>query len=126
MAKLQWTHYALLLPPNRTENRCCLEELLRPSSLQYPDFMPHALYYFTDKHMVQHNRAGTEFHAIWAIFAFFLLSLLFQWGHCRWLLAHPSKPRVLHYVENTYSSSLMIVVMAVCTGILERFAITGL
>jgi hypothetical protein len=124
VAKLHWTNHALLLR-NHSENRCQLE--IPPSATQqlYPDFMPHMLYDFTDKYLVEYDKGGVQFHVIGAMFAFFVLSILFQWTHYQCILANPSMPRVLHYVEYAFSSSLMIMVMAVNMGIVELFAVTG-
>ena len=124
---LHWTNYALL-QMNQTENKCDLKlpspmpEQLRP----YPDLMPHLLYDFTGKYLVKYDKEGLHFQVIWAMFTFFVLSLLFQWAHYYYILANPVMPRVLHYIEYAFSSSLMIMVMAVNVGIVELFAVSGM
>ena len=123
---LRWTNYALLLPPwsNRTENRCDLE--FPRQGLVYPDFMPHVFYDFTDKSLVQYDKPEFKFQVVWAMCSFFLLSILFQWVHYNYLLSNPYMPRVLHYIEYAFSASIMIMVLAVNTGIIELFAVTGM
>ena len=130
VVRLHWTNHALLLLGNSTENKCDLEIPPPPPPqsriMVYPDFMPHALYDFTDKYLVEYDKGGAKFHVVWAMFAFFALSILFQWAHYCYILANPlTMPRVLHYVEYAFSSSLMIMVMAVNVGIVELFAVTG-
>ena len=127
VVKLRWTNYALLLL-NHTDNKCDLEiPLIDSKRTVYPDFMPHVLYDFTDKYLVGYDKGGVEFQVIWAMFAFFALSILFQWAHYYYILANPlTLPRILHYIEYAFSSSLMIMVMAVNVGIVELFAVTGM
>jgi hypothetical protein len=126
VVSLRWTNYALLLPPwsNYTENRCDLE--FPSHGLVYPDFMPHIFYDFTDKSLVQYDKPEFKFQVIWAMAAFFLLSILFQWAHYSYLLSYPYMPRVLHYIEYAFSASIMIMVLAVNTGIIELFSVTGM
>ena len=122
VVRLHWTNHALLLTEN-TENKCGLTPPLQPQA--YPDFMPHYLYDFTNKYLLEYDRGGVEFQIVWAMFAFFALSLSFQWAHYRYILADPTLPRVLHYVEYAFSSALMIMVLSVNVGIIELFAVTG-
>jgi hypothetical protein len=128
VAKLHWTQYALLTANNQSENRCDLATTHSPSPQQlYPDFMPHVFYDFTDTYLVQYDhKESINIHIIWAIFSFFLLSLCFQAAHYYQLRSHSSMPRILHYIEYAFSSTLMIMVMAINTGILDLVAIVEL
>jgi hypothetical protein len=123
VAKLHWTNYALLLA-NHTENKCSLP--IGIPAKQFPDFRDHAVYDFTGKYSVGYDKGGVEFHVVWAVFSFFLLSVLFQFAHHAYILADPRMLRVLHYIEYAFSSTLMIMVMGVNVGIVELFAVTGL
>jgi len=123
VAQLRRTNHALLRL-EQPENKCGLNISTSPKTV-YPDFMPHHLYNFSGKYLIEYNRAGAQFHIIWAMFSFFALSILFQWVHYSYILRNPSMPRVLHYVEYAFSSSLMIMVMAISVGIVELFAVTG-
>jgi hypothetical protein len=145
---LSWTNHALVLADS-SENQCndvtnsfefqatrpgrqtlLLQQL--PSELsrfitpakQYPDLMD--LYDFTGKHLVRYNKPGASIQTTWAMFAFFVISLLFQSAHHCILMNYPTCPRVMHYIEYSISSSLMIMVMAVNVGITELFAVTGM
>ena len=122
-ANLHWTRHALLLQHN-TENKCSLEIPTAPKKV-YPDFMEHNFYNFEDKYLIEYDKGGGKFHVIWAMVAFFALSLVFQSIHYYYLRSHPSMPRVLHYVEYAFSASLMIMVLAINMGIIELFAVTG-
>jgi hypothetical protein len=125
VAQLRWTKHALLLV-NQTENKCHLAIPPLKTQLVYPDFMPHALYDFTGKHLVSYDDDVLEFHVIWAMFSFFALSVLFQWAHYSYILSDPLMPRVLHYIEYAFSSSLMIMVMGINMGIVDLMAVIGL
>ena len=139
---LSWTNHALVLIDS-TENQCndvtdSLEfqvtrqgrqippELSHfiPPARMYPDLMD--LYNFTGKHLVRYNKSGASVQTTWAMFVFFLVSLLFQTAHHFLLRNQPTYPRVMHYIEYSISSSLMIMVMAVNVGITELFAVTGM
>jgi len=125
VAPLRWTKHALLLV-NQTENKCRLAIPPESKRLVYPDFMPHTLYDFTGKYLVEYDAEGVEFHVIWAMFSFFALSVLFQWAHYSHILCNPLMPRVLHYIEYAFSSSLMIMVMGINVGIVDLMAVMGL
>ena len=136
VAKLRWTNYALILGANFTSSSdtTCSQvsadslafALQQKTSPYYQDFLPHELYDLTGKQAIQYNRPGAEIHIIWAMFSFFVLSLLFQGIHYYYILSYPGMPRVLHYVEYAFSASLMIMVMAINVGIVELFAVTGM
>ena len=120
--QLHWTSYALLLQ-NGTANKCNLQ--IPDHMTIYPDFLPHSLYDFSNKFLIQYNKDGVEFNVIIAMIFFFVLSLCFQTTHYYYLRHNPSMPRVLHYIEYSFSSSLMIMVLAINTGIVEFYAVLG-
>ena len=139
---LAWTNHALVYA-NSPENECSdvtnslefqatrpgrnippeYSQFIPPAKI-YPDLMD--LYNFTGKHLVRYNKSGASVQTTWAMFAFFVISLLFQAAHHYHLSNNPTYPRVMHYIEYSISSSLMIMVMAVNVGITELFAVTGM
>jgi hypothetical protein len=140
--RLSWTNHALVYA-NSPTNECSdvqnslefqatrpgrvipsqYSQFISPAKI-YPDLMD--MYNFTGKHMVRYNKSGASVQTTWAMFAFFVISLLFQAAHHYRLSTNPTYPRVMHYIEYSISSSLMIMVMAVNVGITELFAVTGM
>jgi hypothetical protein len=91
-----------------------------------PDIVPHSFYNFEDVSVVRYNKGGLRLSPAWMMFAFFVLSFGFQ-GLNGWLLREdPDRPRVWSYVEYAFSSSLMIVVMGLNTGLYEVYTLTSL
>lgn len=99
----------------------------QPSKTPHPaDLMPAYLYDFTDTFSVQFNTPGIQTNTAALICGFFLLSFGFQLLNGRYLATHPDSPRIIHYLEYSLSSSLMIVVMAVNVGVFELLQLIGL
>ena len=99
----------------------------QPGKTPHPsDLMPAHLYDFTDTFSVQFNTPGIQTNTAALICGFFALSFVFQLANGRYLATHPDSPRIIHYLEYSLSSSLMIVVMAVNVGVFELNQLIGL
>ena len=83
------------------------------------DLMPTSLYDFGDTFPVQFNTPGVKTNTAALICTFFALSFGFQLYNGHYLSSNPNSPRIIHYLEYSLSSSLMIVVMAVNVGVFE-------
>jgi hypothetical protein len=93
-----------------------------PKDLMNPD----TLYNFNNTFAVEYNMSGVSISTPALICVFFFLSAGFQFFN-GWVLSRtPDAPRVLHYVEYSLSSSLMIVILAVNVGVLEFFQLIAL
>ncbi len=143
VAQLDWTNHALI-KADATSNRCAevsasphfkstlplsgemYRQDLFPPRTPYPDFMDHRLYDFSGMTLIRYNYPGNSIHLNWMMMSFCLLSAVFQTLHGIVLYYDDQFPRILHYIEYSISSPLMIMVMAVNVGILEVFTITGL
>jgi hypothetical protein len=75
---------------------------------------------------IQYNIPGNELNLDFMMIFFCLLSVIFQLAHMEILKRNASMPRFLHYLEYSFSSPLMVMVMAVNVGIDELFTITSL
>ena len=144
---LRWTNHALV-HVNSTENKCNdvtnslefqltipgkydleylsngLENKIHPRR-PFTNFMRH-LYNFEGKDVIRYNKPGATLHTAGAMATFFGLSIFFQFFHQIHIYLDKTRPRVLHYIEYAFSSSLMAMVMAVNVGITELFAVTGM
>jgi hypothetical protein len=142
LVKLQWTNYALVMT-DATVNTCsevsdsphfkatipsssAIAFSPFPPRTTYPNFLD-PLFDFTNTTLIQYNHPGSELYINWMMMCFFILSCLFQLAHGLILQFFDENfPRVLHYIEYSFSSPLMIMVMAVNVGIKEMFLITSL
>ena len=89
------------------------------------DVVPFNVYDFTDKFLVVYNIPGNWINTPACICMFFLLSAIFQFGNGALLNSNPDQPRLMHYLEYSISSSLVVIVMAVQSGVMELFTITS-
>jgi len=89
----------------------------------FNDFMPHSLYDFSNKTLFKYDIPDYSLQLHYMIAFFFTLSFVFQAINGMYLGFEGSFPRVMSYFEYSISSSLMIVVLAVNTGILELYTI---
>jgi hypothetical protein len=101
-------------------------KVLRGEAVVLGDIMPHHLYDFTNKTVVRYDRPGASLHTHYAMAAFFALSCAFQAANGYFLGFEGSFPRVLHYLEYSVSSSIMVVVLAANVGILEVVTLVAL
>ena len=117
--RLSWTNHALVYA-NSPTNECSdvqnslefqatrpgrvippqYSQFISPAKI-YPDLMD--MYNFTGKHMVRYNKSGASVQTTWAMFAFFVISLIFQATHHYRLSTNPTYPRVMHYIEYSIS-----------------------
>ena len=130
--ELTYTHYAVVNAIG-DKNSCPdvlqspgYSKVLEGQSKIIDDIMPHHLYDFTNKTVVQFNKSGHVIYTHYMIACFFFLSCGFQAFNGYFVGFSGSFPRVMHYIEYSISSSLMIVVLAVNTGILEVLTLIGL
>ena len=140
IVKLQWTNHALVLVDS-TDNKCrdvsnsqhfkatmpalnvSLANLVPPRE-PYPDFM--AVFNFSGTDLIQYNRTGNSVNINMMVLAFFLISALFQTLHGVLLYYYDDLPRFLHYLEYSFSSPLMVMIMAIQVGIVELFLVVSL
>jgi len=87
--------------------------------------MPHYLYDFRNKSVVEYQIDGLKVETYYIISMFFVLSALFQAFNGAFVGFEGSHPRILCYAEYSISSSLMVVVLAVNVGILEVYSVTS-
>jgi Heliorhodopsin len=129
---LTYANYAVVRSP--ADNGTCRDVLDSPGyakvrrgeAVVLGDIMPHSLYDFTNKTVVRYDRPGSSLHTHYAMAAFFALSCAFQALNGVWLGFEGSFPRVLHYLEYSVSSSIMVVVLAANVGILEVVTLVAL
>lgn len=130
--ELSYTHHAVVRMP--ADNETCQDVLSSPGYARVlkgeaeavGDIMPHHLYDFRNKTVVRYGKSGNSLYTHYMIAAFFALSCAFQALNGYYMGFSGSFPRVVHYLEYSLSSSLMIVVLAVNVGILEVFTLVGL
>lgn len=130
--ELTSTHYAVVRTPG--DNQTCREVLDSPGYASVlsgqarilGDIMPHHLYDFTNKTIVKYNVPGNHVYTHVLMGFFFALSCVFQALNGYFVGFAGSFPRVVHYAEYSISSSLMVIVLAVNTGILEVYTLIGL
>lgn len=139
-ADLHWTNHALVrvdaldnrcpdvtMSPNFLMTRSSVVGLpgnVFPPRRPYPDFM--RLFNFSGTDVVSYRKPGYELSINTMMLCFCLLSAVFQTVHGYLLDRFEKLPRVLHYLEYSFSSPLMVMVMAVNVGILELFLIVCL
>lgn len=87
------------------------------------DIVPHSLYDFTNKTIVKYNNPSYSVHTYYLIASFFLLSFLFQAFNGIFIGFKGQFPRIMHYIEYSMSSSLMVIVLAINVGILELYTL---
>jgi hypothetical protein len=75
---------------------------------------------------VRYDRPGNTLYTHYTMVAFFALSSAFQAANGYFIGFEGSFPRVLHYLEYSVSSSLMVIVLAANTGILEVITLVAL
>ena len=90
------------------------------------DLLPHRLYNFAERVLIEYKVTGYWINSPLCICAFFFLSSAFQFTNGYLLNMNPEQPRLLHYLEYSISSSLIIMVMAVQVGVLDIFTLTSL
>ena len=90
-----------------------------------PDIMPHRYYDFGNVSAVPYQLGGVHVSPPWMMFTFFLLSFVFQKWNGYYLDNNPDRPRIWTYLEYSISSSLMIVVFGLNTGIYEYYTLTS-
>jgi len=142
-AQLHWTNNALIRA-DATDNKCSdvsnsphfratnpamnipstVQQLFEPRT-EYPDFMQ-PLFDFSGKTLIRYTINGYEVNLVAMMMMFCALSACFQTAHCWLLLKCEDMPRFMHYLEYSFSSPLMVMVMAVNVGIHELFLITSL
>lgn len=120
--ELRYTHYALWLHGSDEE---CADARGGQILKSMPDIMPHRYYDFGNVSLVQYQKPGAKLSPPWMMFAFFVLSFLFQRWNGRRMEEDPERPRLCTYLEYSVSSSLMIMVMAMNTGIYEVYTLTS-
>jgi hypothetical protein len=131
----QTTYVLAVVQPNSTlqasleQNTCEEVRGLNAAAVwhkEIPDIMPHKFYDFGGVSYVAYQKTGARLSPPWMMFAFFVLSFLFQIAN-GWLLNEdPDRPRLNSYFEYSVSSSLMIMVMGMNTGIFELYTLTSL
>ena len=84
------------------------------------------LYDFTNTFAVEYNMPGAYVNTPALICVFFALSCVFQIWNGQVLNHNQDAPRVIHYLEYSLSSSLMMVVLGVNVGIFELYQLIGL
>lgn len=87
------------------------------------DIMPHNLYDFTNKTWIKYNIPEYHIYTYYIIASFFTISFLFQAFNGIFVGFEGSFPRIMHYYEYSISSSLMIIVLAINTGITELYTL---
>jgi hypothetical protein len=132
---LRWTNHALVLV-NSTDNKCSAvsqsphfqatvrHEASFPPREPFSNFM--GLFDFTGTDIIEYDLRGAEIDVNVMLIAFCALSFMFQATHQLLLLRNPDMPRFLHYLEYSFSSSLMAMTMAVEVGIVELFSVVGI
>lgn len=89
------------------------------------DIMPHHLYDFSNKTFIKYDVPTFHVYTYYLIGAFFLLSFVFQAFNGVFIGFEGFFPRIMHYLEYSISSSLMVIVLAVNTGILELYTVVA-
>lgn len=129
---LSYTHYAVVRASG--DHETCADVLNSPDYIKVlrgeakiiGDIMPHSLYDFTNKTIVRYNKPGVSLHTHYAMAVFFVLSCVFQSLNGFLIGFNGSFPRVLHYLEYSVSSSIMVMVLAANVGILEVTTLVAL
>ena len=118
---LRWTNHALVLVDS-TESRCrdvsrsphftatMQRETSYPPRDPFSDFM--GVFNFSNTDIIEYNRVGSEINLNMMMLSFCLLSVAFQTTHGILLSLKADMPRFLHYLEYSFSSPLMVMVMA--------------
>jgi hypothetical protein len=132
---LRWTNHALVLVDAK-ENKCdavtnsphfqatLRNERSYPPRQAFMNFM--GAFDFSGTDIIEYDIGGAEININAMLSCFCVLSLGFQTAH-QWLLVrNPDMPRFMHYLEYSFSSSLMAMTMAVEVGINELFAVVGI
>ena len=124
---LKYTNYALIDYYN--QNKTCSNVLNSPMRTimfePFKDFMPHHLYDFRNKTIVEYFVTGYSLETYRMMYVFFLLSFLFQFYNSAFIGFDNDEPRIIHFLEYSISSSLMVMVLAVNLGILELYTIVA-
>jgi hypothetical protein len=89
------------------------------------DVLPHNLYDFRNKTLISYDVPNFRIYTYYMISVFFLLSFFFQAINGAYIGFQGNFPRVMHYIEYSISSSLMIMVLAINTGILELYVLVS-
>lgn len=89
------------------------------------DVLPHNLYDFRNKTLISYDIPNFKIYTYYMISAFFAISFLFQAINGAYIGFQGNFPRVMHYIEYSISSSLMIMVLAINTGIIELYVLVS-
>lgn len=89
------------------------------------DVLPHNLYDFRNKTIINYNIPEYHIYTYYLIAVFFLLSFLFQSINGMYVGFEGNFPRIMHFIEYSISSSLMILVLAINAGILELYVLVS-
>ena len=84
------------------------------------------LYDFTNTSGIEYTVTTVHANTPVLICVFFALSCLFQYWNGWVLNSNPNSPRIIHYLEYSLSSSLMVVVLGVNLGVFELYQLMGL
>ena len=128
---LRWTNHAMIII-DKHDTKCSsvrdspmFNQHVKkafPADLMNPD----TLYNFNNTFAVEYDISGIQINTPALICVFFFLSAGFQFFNGWVLNRTPDAPRVLHYLEYSLSSSLMIVILAVNVGVFEFFQLIAL
>jgi hypothetical protein len=94
---------------------------LFPPRQPYLDFT--VFFNFSGTDVIEYRKGGYSMNINAMMLVLCRLSAVFQTFHGRLLYKYETLPRSLHYLEYSFSSPLMVMVMAVNVDILELFLV---
>jgi hypothetical protein len=132
---LSYTNYAMI-NVNKHDETCQLvkensevyKTKIATNDLQgltvYNDILPHHNFYdYTNKTLLQFNVPDYFFETQYALVAIFLLSVIFQGYNGMYMGFEESFPRIIYNIEESISGGLIVMILALNTGIVELYTL---